>query len=140
MKRLACHCAVERDLKYILTQLKSGCTNYETIAWVNAYTKSFEVRKRIYTNYDNNFKPSDDAGFEDYDNYLLFAECLLLVYRQTGCLKYFNCLLKVDDTLLSVWEKLRKYQKKYMSRIIRHELECFYQLVDENKIYMGVET
>lgn len=120
--------------------MKDGCTNYETVTWVNAYTKSFEVRKRIYTSYDDNFKPSPDAGFEDYDNYLLFAEYLLLVYKQTGCLKYFNCLLKVDDTLLSVWGKLQEYQKDYMSYIICQELECFYRLANENKICMEVEA
>ncbi|MCH5258154.1 MAG: hypothetical protein J1F18_00310 [Lachnospiraceae bacterium] len=134
------HCATGQGLQRILNKLKSGHVEDKTIDLINSYTKSFEVRKRIYTNYDNDFKPLEDAGFEDYDNYLLFAECLLLVYRQTGCLKYFSCLLKVDDTLLSVWEKLQEYQKEYMSRIIRHELKCFYQLVDENKIYMGVET
>lgn len=134
------HCATGQRLLSILDKLKSGQAEREIIDSINAYTKSFEVRKRIYTNYDKNFKPSDDAGFEDYDNYLILAECLLLVYRQTGCLKYFNCLLKVDDTLLSVWEKLQEYQKEYMSQIIRQELECFYQLADENKISKGVEA
>lgn len=134
------HCATGQKLQSILDKLKSGQAEHETIDLVNSYTKSFEVRKRIYTDYDNNFKPSDDAGFEDYDNYLLLAECLLSVYRQTGCLKYFNCLLKVDDTLLSVWEKLQEYQKDYMSHIIYQELDCFYQLANENKIRMGVEA
>lgn len=134
------HCATGQRLLSILDKLKSGQTGRETIDLVNSYTKSFEVRKRIYTNYENNFKPSADAEFEDYDTYLLLAECLLLTYRQTGCLKYFNCLLKVDDTLLSVWEKLQQYQKGYMSHIICQELDCFYQLVNENKISMEVEA
>lgn len=134
------HCETGQKLLSVLDKLKSGQAERETIDMINSYTKSFEVRKRIYTNYDNNFKPSDDAGFEDYDNYLLLAECLLLVYRQTGCLKYFNCLLKVDDTLLSVWEKLQEYQRDYMSYIICQELDCFYQLTNENKISMEVEV
>lgn len=134
------HSATGQKLLSILDGLKSGQAVRETIDLINAYTKSFEVRKRIYTNYDNNFKPSADAGFEDFDNYLLLAECLVLAYRQTGCLKYFNCLLKVDDTLLSVWEKLQQFQKDYMSHIICQELDCFYQLANENKICMEAET
>lgn len=134
------HCATGQKLLGILDKLKSGRVERDTIDLVNSYTKSFEVRKRIYTNYDNNFRPSGEAGFEDYDSYLLFAECLLLAYRQTDCLKYFNCLLKIDDTLLSVWEKLQEYQKDYMSYILRQELDCFYQLANDNKICMEVET
>lgn len=134
------HCATGQELQGILKKLKAGQAERETIDLINSYTKSFEVRKRIYTNYDDNFKPSPDAGFEDYDSYLLFAECLVLMYRQTGCLMYFNCLLKVDDTLLSVWEKLQKYQKECMSQIICHELDCFYQIVNENKICLEVEV
>lgn len=134
------HCETGQELQNILEALKAGQIERETIDLVNSYVKSFEVRKRVYTNYDNNFKPSPDAGFEDYDSYLLFAECLVLMYKQTDCLKYFNCLLKVNDTILSVWEKLQNYQKEYMSRMIRQELECFYQLADEYKIYMGVDA
>lgn len=134
------HCATGQKLHSILEKLKTGQAERETIDSVNSYTKSFEVRKRIYTNYDDNFKPSDDAGFEDYDNYLIFAECVLLMYRKTGCLKYFNCLLKVDDTLLSVWDKLQEYQKQYMSNIICQELDCFYRLANENKISMEMEA
>lgn len=133
------HCATGQKLQRILDKLKSGQVERETIDLINSYTKSFEVRKRLYMSYDDNFKPSPDAGFEDYDSYLLFAECLFLVYSHSGCLKYFNCLLKVDDTLLSVWDKLREYQKEYMSQIIHHELECFFQLANENNIYMEVE-
>ncbi len=125
---------VQQNLLQILQELQNGNYGQEIISSVNAYTKSFEVRKRLYSCYDNNWKPVSDAGFEDYESYLLFAECLLLVYRHTKCLKYFSCLLKLDDTLLSVQEKLENPLKKRCCQIISQELEIFYQLAGEHGV------
>lgn len=125
---------VQQDLLKIVQKLNNGNCSKELMTYVNAYTKSFEVRKRLYSCYDDNWKPTTDAGFEDYESYLLFAECLLLAYRHTECLKYFSCLLKVDDTLLSIQEKLRDQLKKHCCRIIQQEVNIFYQLAREHEI------
>ena len=69
--------------------------------------------------------------FEDYEAYIIFAECLVFTFR---CLKYFSCLLKVDDTLLSVQDKLDIRLKKALYNIIKSELDIFYQLAEENGI------
>lgn len=124
--------SVQQDLMEILQQLKTGDYSRETINTMNAYTKSFEVRKRIYSCYDSHWEPVERAGFENYYSYLLFADCLLHMYQHTECLKYFSCLLKVDDTLLSVQAHLPESLQKYFCRIIRQELDVFYQLVHEN--------
>lgn len=99
------------------------------------YTKSFEVRKRIYTEYASNWKPVENAGYTDYDNYLLFAKCLIKGYERTGCTKYVSCLLKVNDTLLSVEKQLTNRQKVHLQQIIHDELKVVSELQDA----MGVE-
>lgn len=113
---------VIQDLLYIRKALKTGKWDLKVRELINAYVKSFEVRKRIYDNYDSNWKPDEDAGFENYAMYLLFAECLGIIYQYTGSLKYFSCLLKVDDVLLSIQDKLDVELKKLLCQGIRREL------------------
>jgi len=125
------------NLGQLYGKLKDGEYSEETKAEINGYVKSFEVRKRIYTEYDDNWKPVADAGFEDYDTYLLFAECLIRVYEQEEGLKYFSCLLKVDDTLLSVRDRMGASQRKRLEGIIRRELYHFDRLAD--KAGLGLE-
>ncbi len=115
--------SVMRDLLNIIEALKSEKQDKNIIDRINAYIKSFEVRKRIYQEYDSDWKPAGSMNFADYGLYLKFAECLALSYGQTQCLKYFSCLLKVDDTLLSVSDQ-----------IIKKELLFFNQLAGKNGI------
>jgi len=122
---------VKTDLRALYEKLKNREYDGITLDAVNKYVKSFEVRKRIYTEYDINWKPLEGAGFEDYENYLLFADCLLNVYGYGECLKYFSCLLKVDDTLLSVQDKMDAWSGDWLKKIIRQELDFFCRLVNK---------
>lgn len=124
------------DLQKVYKKLEDRICDRKVLDTVNAYVKSFEVRKRIYTGYDKYWKPLPDAEFESFDEYLLFAECLVIIYNYTKCLKYFSCLLKIDDTLLSIGYKLRRKQKEQLREIIRSEMKAFYQLADKMGIYM----
>lgn len=125
---------VMRELLYIKLSLEADKQNNTVMDLVNAYTKSFEVRKRIYESYNNDWKPIGNKGFEDYGAYLMLAECLALSYENTKCLKYFNCMLKVDDTLLSVQDKLNVGFQGILYLIIKKELDIFYQLIEQNGI------
>lgn len=122
------------DLLNIIKKLKSGKLDKASIDLINAYTKSFEVRKRIYQEYDSDWKPTGSKNFEDYEIYLTFAECLALSYEHTQCLKYFNCLLKVDDTLLSVSDQMDLRLKENLYQTIKKELAIFYQIAEKNGI------
>ncbi len=126
-----------QDLLNIKRNLKAGKRNNKVIDMVNAYTKSFEVRKRIYKEYDNDWKPIGSKEFEEYEAYLTFAECLALSYEMTKCLKYFSCMLKVDDTLLSVQDKLDVRTKGVLRQIIKKELDFFNELAEQNGLSLG---
>ena len=67
---------------------------------------------------------------ETYGTYLLFAECLVFACQNTESLKYFSCLLKLDDTLLSVWEKMDAVQRDGLYRILEKELGIFRRIAD----------
>lgn len=127
---------VRQDLGGLCEKLRGGEHSDEVIRCINGYVKSFEVRKRLYSAYDSDWKPIVGTGFEDYESYLLFADCLLWVYQYTKCLKYFSCLLKVDDTLLSLQNRLNQKEKKSLECIVSREMEFFYRLVNENNIVM----
>lgn len=134
MKGAALHSVVYKDLVELCENLKAGRQNDKDFELVNAYTKSFEVRKRIYTEYNADWKPLCGAGFEEYESYLVFAECLLSAYRLTKCLKYFNCLLKLDDTLISVQNRMQRHLKEHLGQILIQELDIFSQLVAANGV------
>lgn len=121
---------VRRELLAFSMKMKSGIFNCEIKSSVDRYTKSFEVRKRLYIDYEDNMRPKADADFKDYDSYLVFANVLLQIYGYTNCLKYLNCLLKLDDTLLSIQKQLSDQQRGHLSRILNQELTCFYQLAE----------
>ncbi|MBD5444736.1 MAG: hypothetical protein HDR29_04205 [Lachnospiraceae bacterium] len=122
------------ELLRLYEELRAGNKNKEVIELVNAYVKSFEVRKRIYMEYTDEWKPLNNVGFEEYESYIIFAECLILAYRCTKCLKYFNCLLKLDDTLISIQDNLEPRSKKRFRRVLEQELNIFNQLTVENGI------
>lgn len=127
------------ELLCIKQALKMNTYNGTIMDLMNSYTKSFEVRKRVYEKYDSSWKPAGNKRFEDYRAYLLLAECLGLSYEHTKCLKYFNCMLKVDDTLLSIQDKLRDELKRVLYSVIQKELGFFWQLMEQNGIILEVE-
>ena len=99
------------------------------------YLKAFEVRKRIHNAYEvGTIKPVDNEAFDDYDNYLLLAWCCIFFYRHFSCLKYLNTLLKVDDTLISLYSFLSNQQKEVLSDIISSELEFIRFLIEDKGI------
>lgn len=125
---------IKQDLLYIRDKLKCNRYDREILHLMNAYTKTFEVRKRIYDAYDNAWKPEGDAGFEDYELYLLFAECLIYAYECTKNLKYYSCLLKVNDTILSICEEFDENFKETLCGILKKELDIFHQLISKYNI------
>jgi hypothetical protein len=126
------------NLKSILSGLTNNSDTDSAIRELNGYVKSFEVRKRLYAGYID-WKPTEGAGFENYESYLVFAECLLQAYSLTGNFKYYSCLLKVDDTLLSLTSELTDEQTVRLDNIIDMELLYFGQMIKQHGISLEVE-
>jgi hypothetical protein len=124
-------------LNRMLSELSNNDETGIVISELNGYVKSFEVRKRLYDGYVD-WKPLDGAGFEDYESYLTFSECLIYAYSYTGNLKYFSCLLKVDDTLLSLYSELTGEQTVRLDNIIDRELLYFRQMLEQHGIRLEV--
>lgn len=94
------------------------------IGMAEKFVKSFEVRKRLYTQYDwTTWKPEIGARYDEIELYLLLGEYISTLYRETGRLKFLSCLLKLDDTILSQESLLRNGQKKRFAGLLYKELE-----------------
>lgn len=120
-----------RKLEMLYKQIKSFGLSKDSKIAVNCFVKSFEVRKRIYSSYDSEQKPYENALYNNYDNYLLFAEILVITFQSTQNLKYLSCLLKLDDTLLSIVHFLDNTQIIQLKQIIQQELNFILQLMGE---------
>ncbi len=116
-----------KDLNQVLRNLKCGDYN-KTKDVLNDYVKRFEVSKRLYTEYKQNWKVANNASYDNLDLYMLLADCCLESYKLSGCTKYFSCLLKIDDTLLSVSSSLTCLESEHLKEIVIKELEEFEKL------------
>jgi len=67
--------------------------------------KKFEITKKIFEKYSDDFTLSSDNE-RNYRNYLLLSFSCILYYGQTGNLKYLNTCLKLNDTLCSVHSEI----------------------------------
>ncbi len=102
---------------------------------IEYYIKVFEIRKRLYNQYmQDSYKPIEISGYSNYDNYLIFALLLHLLYLNTGNLKYLNSLLKVNDTLLSIEQYLNKTEQQVYVYVLIQELSYVKGLMTNNNL------
>lgn len=113
-----------RDLCKTLELLQDG--DYESARIIlDEYVKRFEVSKRLYSKYNEKWKNTDSSSYEEWDIYLALSECCLSAYRLSKCTKYYSCLLKLDDTLLSVTDRMTQVQCERLRAILIQERKIF---------------
>jgi hypothetical protein len=90
--------------------------------------KTFEVRKRLYHCYNSNFRPLDESDFYDCGLYLLFACGLVFAYKEKRNLTYLNALLKANDALLSLADKLHNFEREMLRYALSEEMRMVEEL------------
>lgn len=73
--------------------------------WIDRLAQRFEVTKKIYERYKLGFRKGEGKS-DCLILYALFAMVLSICYYKNKNLKYLNTLLKINDTLISVIDKL----------------------------------
>ena len=98
--------------------------------WWPRLVKKFEVKKRLFSVYQSEppHRPVTDSGYQDLDNYLLFAEWLATSYQYQPRLQLLNTLLKVMDTLVSQQKQLSPTQLRHLAWLLEQEKTCVSQL------------
>lgn len=111
--------------------------NKKMIDW---FTKDFEVRKRVYTSYDDiTKKPEEGADYHRISPYILLGYVMSKAYVKTENYKYLNCLLKIDDTLLSLIEQMSENEVMAVKKLLETEIDYVAKILETKKIESGVE-
>lgn len=116
-----------------LKQLLDGCV------------KTFEVRKRLYPVYSLRFKPEDENSYHDIRLYIIFACVCVEAFRFYQDFRYLNALLKVNDTVLSQWNRepalKEKENQRQVAFALRMEIEFVMDICRRKGIDLqGVEN
>ena len=110
----------------ILIFLMRGCnstTKGYICLWLSKYLKKYEVSKKLYYEYDSDFK-KNDGDYENFTNYLLLSINLLSFFKKTKNLKFLNTSLKLDDMLCSNYNKLNStLDRIILLMALEYELE-----------------
>jgi methionyl-tRNA formyltransferase len=111
-----------------IRELSNGRIEEERL---NLLLKRFEVTKRIYAEYDENFRPLNKLDYHQNLNYLKFAVVLILAYRNLGKLQYLNALLKLCDILCCVHQNLNDDEKRICDWVLLSESDIVNKLQKE---------
>lgn len=106
----------------------------DDIEILNRLVQRFEVSKRLHSQYNQAWKPTNVDDFYHLDRYVRFAEVLNLAYVMTNSLVYLNAFLKCMDTLTAVRMQLDKLQIARLNILIKKERAHIQQLA----LKMGV--
>jgi hypothetical protein len=93
------------------------------ILFLRKLLTKFEVTKRIYEDYDTDFKPLDKDACRNLSLYLRAAEIFDVAYMHWGSLQYLNALLKIMDILCAFYQKLNEAEQARLVRLIECEQE-----------------
>lgn len=102
---------------------------------LDIFLKKFEVKRKIFTIYDTQYKENTE-DFSDLKNYILLSTNFILEYQHTMNLKYLNACLKLNDLIISILPEIRDERfKKLFSLILQAELAC----VDNLRLKKGIQ-
>ena len=101
---------------------------------LNEFIKKFEIKKRLYSSYDGNFKESSSL-YSNLRNYLILSTLCMLAYKKNKNLKYLNTSLKLNDTACSQINKLKtNLEKSLFYHILKILLPIKLFFITSNKV------
>jgi len=101
---------------------------------LNNLIKKFEIKKKLYSEYDSDFKETS-TSYDNLINYEILSLLSLLYYEKTKNLKFLNVSLKINDTLSSQIQNMTKEnEKSLMGLILKLELQHVIKLCEIKKV------
>ena len=73
-----------------------------TLARLDRLVQRFEVTKRIFDGYTDEWRAVDPSRYHNAASYVRFSGLLSLAFEKTSCLTYMNALLKCNDILNAI--------------------------------------
>ena len=112
----------------ISTDINNGDKDNLDSEFLEKLLQKFEVTKRIYSDYDNNFKPIS-KNYTEIINYTLFSIILLLKQQKSLTYRYLNSALKLNDLIISISDQHLEPEVKQLINIsLRLELSSIKSL------------
>lgn len=81
--------------------------NLELENKINKLIKKFEITKKIFTKYDNELNKNSER-YNNISNYILLSIICLKLYKKNKNLKFLNTTLKLNDIVISQFNKISK--------------------------------
>jgi hypothetical protein len=66
---------------------------------LEVFVMKYEVNKKLYSEYDSDYRRVNDAKLADTPDYIIFGECLARISGEIDSLKHLSTLLKLCDAL-----------------------------------------
>ena len=107
----------DRLIEESLAQLAAG----DPAPALEPLLQRFEVTKRLYASYSDDWKAEDRKDFRDLARYVRFAELLERALDRRGDLRFLNGLLKCLDTLVALAAQLDPQQSARLARLLHAE-------------------
>jgi len=124
----------ENILSKILLQLFKKKDTQQTNKIISAFIKKFEIKKRLYSSYDEDFNENTD-DYSNLRNYILLTSICLFKYEETKNLKYLNTCLKINDTICSQIKTINdQLEKSLMIYILTLEIKKIKELCNTKRI------
>lgn len=101
---------------------------------LDIWTKKFEVSKRLFAEYNEQYKPVDKSKFHDMAAYVRYAEVMEKAYRGTAKLPYLNVFLKAMDTLIACKDRLDAQQKARLAWLVERERNYVLALTQKRRV------
>lgn len=101
---------------------------------IDIFLKKFEVRKKLFTEYNSKFQEQTD-NFKNLKNYIYFSLLCLMNYNKTKNLKFLNVVLKLNDTICSQIEKINEDEEiVFFKYVLLNEKKCIIQICNNKGI------
>lgn len=91
---------IHEVLNFIINDFDNSSSEDNRRLFLNKLLRKFEVRKKIYSSYDQDFR-EQFGRFDDLEIYLKLKIALIIYYVNNLDVKYLNTILKISDTLCS---------------------------------------
>ena len=124
-------CATEILFDNWLKQIKK---NELILDPVKLLLKRFEVTKRLFEEYDIDFRPINKEQYKNKILYLKFAYIISLIFQTTGKLQYLNTLLKLNDINCSFFDTLNENEKAILYFVLKNENDSISTLMKNLEI------
>ena len=117
------------QLSSILLRLQHQKETQQETKFIMALLKKFEIKKRIFSEYDHELK-ENSTDFKILINYILLAAICAKKFQDNSNPKFLNVLLKLNDTICSQIDSINDVNNlSLIYYIINLELEYVRDLI-----------